>query len=152
MEFLDTFCLKVTPMIEQKGMTFDHDFGYSLTLFASLQKKEGKGKGEWIAKIVIKSHAFLLDHTYANCQAQNLKLDFLKMGSLWKVPKSTARFINLCKKRGYEIRYFKELVNFYSFRADLKNSTTFFSLIKTAKFDPQFFKTYLLKDYLPLGL
>ena len=132
MEFLDTFCLKVTPMIEQKGMTFDHDFGYSLTLFASLQKKEGKGKGEWMAKIVIKSHA--------NCQAQNLKLDFLKMGSLWKVPKSPARFIILCKKRGYEIRYFTELVNFYSFRADLKNSTTFFSLIKTAQFDPQFLK------------
>ena len=30
-------------------------------LFSSLLKKEGRRKGEWIAKFVIKSHAFLLD-------------------------------------------------------------------------------------------
>ena len=47
--------------IEQKGMTFDHVFGYSIPLFSSLLKKEGRRKGELIAKIVIKSHAFLLD-------------------------------------------------------------------------------------------
>ena len=48
-------------MIEQKGMTFDQDFVYSFTLFSSLLKREGRRKGELIAKIVIKSHAFLLD-------------------------------------------------------------------------------------------
>ena len=39
-------------------MTFDHDFGYSFPLFSSLLKKnfkKGRRKGEWIAKIVIKS-------------------------------------------------------------------------------------------------
>ena len=34
-------------------MTIDHDF--------DLEKK-GRRKGEWIAKILIKSHAFPLDH------------------------------------------------------------------------------------------
>ena len=37
--------------IEQKGMTFDHDFGYSFPF-------------NEVAKIVIKSHAFLLDPFY----------------------------------------------------------------------------------------
>ena len=32
--------------IEQKGMTFDHKFGYSFFLFSSLLKKEGRRKGE----------------------------------------------------------------------------------------------------------
>ena len=31
---------------QQKGMTFDHDFGYSFHLFSSLLKKEGRRKGE----------------------------------------------------------------------------------------------------------
>ena len=48
-------------MIEQKGVTFDHDFGYSLVLFSPLLKKGEIRKGKLIAKIVIKSHAFLLD-------------------------------------------------------------------------------------------
>ena len=48
-------------MIDQKGMTFDHDFGCFFPLFSSLLKKEGRRKGEWIAKIVIESHAFLFD-------------------------------------------------------------------------------------------
>ena len=47
--------------IEQKGMTFDHDFCYSLPLFYSLLKKEGRRKKEWIAKIMIRCHAFLLN-------------------------------------------------------------------------------------------
>ena len=33
-------------VIEQKGMTFDHDFVYTIPLFSSLLKKEGKRKGE----------------------------------------------------------------------------------------------------------
>ena len=45
--------------IEQKGKTFDQDFGYSFPLFYSLLKKERRRKGECIAKI--KSHDFLLD-------------------------------------------------------------------------------------------
>ena len=32
--------------IEQKGMNFDHDFGYSFPLFSSLPKKGGRRKGE----------------------------------------------------------------------------------------------------------
>ena len=48
-------CLRKTKL---KGMTFDHNFGYSFTLFSFLLKKEGRRKGEWIAKILIKSHAF----------------------------------------------------------------------------------------------
>ena len=45
-------------MIEQKGITFDHEFGYSFPLFSSLLKKEGRTKGELISRIKI--HAFLL--------------------------------------------------------------------------------------------
>ena len=33
-------------MIEQKGMTFDHDFGYSIPIFSFLEKKEGRRKRE----------------------------------------------------------------------------------------------------------
>ena len=33
-------------MIEQKDMTFDHDFCYSFPIFSSLLKKEGRRKGE----------------------------------------------------------------------------------------------------------
>ena len=38
--------------IEQKGMIFDHDFGYSFPLFSFTLKKEGRRKGEWIAKVM----------------------------------------------------------------------------------------------------
>ena len=47
--------------VEQKGLTSDYNFGYYFPPFFSLLKKEGRRKDEWIAKIVIKSHAFLLD-------------------------------------------------------------------------------------------
>ena len=33
-----------------KGMTLDHDFGYSLPIFSSIVKKEGRIKGERISK------------------------------------------------------------------------------------------------------
>ena len=55
-------------LIVHKGMTFDHVFGYSLTLFSSLPKKEGRRKWEWIAKIVIKSHAFRVDLFFEHYQ------------------------------------------------------------------------------------
>ena len=56
-----------TNVIQQKGMTFDHDFGYLFHLFSSLLKKEGRRK-KWIAKIMIKSHSFLLDsNVYLYC-------------------------------------------------------------------------------------
>ena len=42
-------------------MTFDHDFVYSFIF--TLKKKREEGKENKIAKIVIKVHAFLLDHT-----------------------------------------------------------------------------------------
>ena len=60
---------KISSVIEQKGMTFDYDFVFFF-LFSSLLKKEGRRKAEWIAKIVIKSHAFLLDLPF------NVNLDF----------------------------------------------------------------------------
>ena len=37
----------ITPeSIQQKGMTFDHNFGYSFPPFSSILKKEGRRKGE----------------------------------------------------------------------------------------------------------
>ena len=45
--------------IEQKGMTSDHDFGYSPSRFSFLLNKRKQLKKK--AKIVIKSHEFLLD-------------------------------------------------------------------------------------------
>ena len=47
--------------IEQKGLTFDHDFGYPFPLFSSLLKNREEEKENKVAKIVIKSHVFLLD-------------------------------------------------------------------------------------------
>ena len=58
---IKTFPNMRTNLIEQKGMTFDHDFTYSFPLFSSLLKKEGREEENKVAKIVIKSHAFLLD-------------------------------------------------------------------------------------------
>ena len=49
--------------MEQKGMTFDHDFFYFIFLFSSLLKKEGREKENEVPKIVIKSHTFLF-HPY----------------------------------------------------------------------------------------
>ena len=49
-------------MMEQEGMTFDHDFSYFILLFSSLLKKEGREKENDVAKIVIKSHTFLFHH------------------------------------------------------------------------------------------
>ena len=51
------------PLIEnsQKGMTFDHDFGYSLPLFFTLLKNGGEEKQDELAKFVIKGNTFLLD-------------------------------------------------------------------------------------------
>ena len=39
--------------IDQKDITFDHDFGYSFPLFSSLLIKEGRKKNNEEAKIVI---------------------------------------------------------------------------------------------------
>ena len=50
-------------LIELKGMTFIHDFGYSFPLFSSHLKNEGREIKNWVAKILIKSHAFLLDRS-----------------------------------------------------------------------------------------
>ena len=47
--------------MEQKGMTFDHDFGYYFPLFSSLLKKREEEKENELEKIVNKGHAFLLD-------------------------------------------------------------------------------------------
>ena len=48
-------------LIKQKGMTFDHEFCYSFSFSSSLFFLGGKRKGEK-NKVVVKSHAFLLDH------------------------------------------------------------------------------------------
>ena len=45
--------------MEQKGMSFDHDFCYLILLFSSLLKKDGREKENEVAKNVIKSHTFL---------------------------------------------------------------------------------------------
>jgi hypothetical protein len=42
-------------------MNFDHDFGNSFLPFLLPPKKRGKKKKRMNTKIVIKSHAFLLD-------------------------------------------------------------------------------------------
>ena len=42
-------------------MTFDHDFCYSFPFSSSLFFQEGRKKGKIITKVVVKSHAFLLD-------------------------------------------------------------------------------------------
>jgi hypothetical protein len=47
--------------IEQKGMTFDHNFGYSFPFSLPSLKKRDEEKENEVAKIVIKSHAFPLD-------------------------------------------------------------------------------------------
>ena len=47
-------------MIEQKGMPFDQDFGYSLP-FSLPSKKRGKKKRRMNSKNRDQSHAFLLD-------------------------------------------------------------------------------------------
>ena len=48
-------------MIDQKGMTFDHDFCYSFSFSSSLFFYGGREKEKRITKVVVKSHAFLLD-------------------------------------------------------------------------------------------
>jgi hypothetical protein len=45
-----------------KGMNFDHDFSYYLPLFSSLLKKRKEEKENKLAKINIKTHAFLTGH------------------------------------------------------------------------------------------
>ena len=52
----------ISNRIEQKGLTFDHDFCYSFSFSFPLIFKEGRKKGKKITKVVVKSHAFLLDH------------------------------------------------------------------------------------------
>ena len=51
---MDNFCLSddfiQNKTIEQKGMTFDHDFGYYFPLFTSLLKKEEREKENEVAK------------------------------------------------------------------------------------------------------
>ena len=41
---------KQDKLIEQKGMTFNHDFGYSFFHFSSLLKQDERMKEEWISK------------------------------------------------------------------------------------------------------
>ena len=63
LKYIQIVQLNLVKKIEQKGMTFDHDFGYSFPLSFSLLKKEGREKKNEVAKIMIKSHAFLLDRS-----------------------------------------------------------------------------------------
>ena len=64
MEIIKNILLaRVFLLIEQKGKTFDQDFGNSFPLFSSLLKK-GREKENEVAQIVIKRHAFLLDCFY----------------------------------------------------------------------------------------
>ena len=49
--------------IEQKGMPVDHDFCCSFSFSSSLFFQEGREKGKILTKVVVKSHAFLLDQS-----------------------------------------------------------------------------------------
>ena len=51
--------LRQTTGRSSKGMTLDHEFSFSSSLFFY----EGREKGKRITKVVVKSYAFLLDHT-----------------------------------------------------------------------------------------
>ena len=64
-------------MIEQKGMTFDHNFGFYFPLFSSLLKKEGRRKGELIAKIVIKVMPFCAIAEIKSCLFPNPSITHL---------------------------------------------------------------------------
>ena len=55
----ESIWFNVTDQMEQKDMTFDHNFCYFILLFSSHPKKEGRVKQNEIAKIMIKSHTFL---------------------------------------------------------------------------------------------
>jgi hypothetical protein len=72
---------KLLFFIQKKGTTFGHDFGYSFSLFSYLLKKGGRRKEKWIAKIVIKSHAVLLDPIFYNTLFGALKRYILKIFS-----------------------------------------------------------------------
>ena len=60
--------------IEQKGITFDHDFAYyfSLNFLLPPKKMREEEKEKKLAKIVIKGHAFLLDRLSAQILRNNL--------------------------------------------------------------------------------
>ena len=61
--FKNIFLVLTLFGIEQKGMTFDHDFFYSLSFSSALflgGKRKEEEKRE-IPKVVFKKHAFLLD-------------------------------------------------------------------------------------------
>ena len=53
----------IMNIFEQEGMTFD-DHDYAIHSPFHLQSLGGKIKGGNITKVVVKSHAFLLDHVY----------------------------------------------------------------------------------------
>ena len=53
--------LNCTKKMEQKGMISDHDFRYSFSFSPFLFFYEEREKGKRITKVVVKSHAFLLD-------------------------------------------------------------------------------------------
>jgi hypothetical protein len=64
-------------------MTFDHDYGCSFPLFSSLLRKEGTRKGEGITKIVIKRHAFLLDHFHNLVPFYLFERNILHIRNFW---------------------------------------------------------------------
>ena len=53
----------MVQVIEQKGMTVDHDFGYPFSLSSLLLKKEVRENENEVAKIGIKGLVFLLDRS-----------------------------------------------------------------------------------------
>ena len=63
-------------LTKMKGMSFDHDFVYSFSLFSSLLKKREEEKENELAKNVIKSHAFQPGrHSFTVLQNLGFKLD-----------------------------------------------------------------------------
>ena len=64
-------------------MTFDHNFCYFILLFSFLFFKQRREKGKLIAKVVVKSQAFMLDHSVSLILwlVKNIKL---RIGLIYK--------------------------------------------------------------------
>ena len=69
---LNFFWLLALQWIEQKGMTFDQDFGFYFPPFLFPSKKEGRRKGEWSSK----------NHDQKSCLSTR-SLQWALISSIW---------------------------------------------------------------------
>ena len=86
----------IDPMIEQKGMIFDHDFYHFFSFSSFPLFLGGKIKGERITTVVFKSHVFLLDPTlFAIFHRRNMPLKTLNLYILFKILSYSTRSHNI---------------------------------------------------------